>query len=357
MDENRFDILMLKYLSNTISEKEKKELEKWIFQNEENEKLFKATIKAQAYGIDALHYNQRPFPKRKRGARVAAAIMAAASVVLLGLIFWLNMVKTQDFPHKFATLSVGHTSYRLTPDMSEIKNQQQIIGKLKNGTLEVFDNAAGWITVEVPKGMKLKLKLPDQSNVEINAATTISFSGGFTQNDKRSVNLAGEAYFEVTKNPYKPFVVKTDRFETQVLGTKFNINSYPTDTENSITLLEGSVLVDDLSTREKIKMLPGEKVDFPKTKLAKTKAKVAQPQMAIAWAKDEIIFEDEPLQDILSKIERVYDVKIVNKKQGISEEKFSGRFKKQDLKEILEVFSRQFNCRYTYQDNTVTLYE
>lgn len=103
------------------------------------------------------------------------------------------------------------------------------------------------ITVEAPYGSKTKLYLPDGTLVWLNAGSKMSYAQDFGINE-RSLNLSGEAYFEVTRNEEIPFKVHTEELDVKVLGTKFNFRNYKDDLEAKVCLLEGKVA---LNTRQK----------------------------------------------------------------------------------------------------------
>lgn len=111
----------------------------------------------------------------------------------------------------------------------------------------VLQNQLTQITVEAPYGSKTKLYLPDGTLVWLNAGSKMSYAQDFGINE-RSLNLSGEAYFEVTRNEEIPFKVHTEELDVKVLGTKFNFRNYKDDLEAKVCLLEGKVA---LNTRQK----------------------------------------------------------------------------------------------------------
>ena len=97
-------------------------------------------------------------------------------------------------------------------------------------------------TVSVPAGQRTHLTLPDGTTVWLNARTTLSYPTSFNSNE-RTVFLQGEAYFEVSKNRHKPFIVQTQQYNIEVLGTKFDVEAYPDSKNFETTLMQGSVKV------------------------------------------------------------------------------------------------------------------
>ena len=126
--------------------------------------------------------------------------------------------------------------------------------------------------------------------------------------NKRNVELAGEAYFEVAKNKEMPFVVHTQTQDVQVLGTHFNINAYPDETETKTTLLEGKVLVSK-GTESKM-MRPGDQVVNANQSRALELSILTDATESIAWKNGLFLFNHNDLHTIMHQISRWYDVEV-----------------------------------------------
>ena len=109
------------------------------------------------------------------------------------------------------------------------------------------------------------ITLPDQTKVTLNRYSSLTYPDRFKE-DRREVQLQGEAYFEVEKDARHPFVVKADPVEVEVLGTHFNVEAYPGDAEVKTTLLEGSVAVNAPAVSSRITLSPGENTTGRKNK-------------------------------------------------------------------------------------------
>ncbi|WP_285059162.1 FecR family protein [Pedobacter ginsengisoli] len=188
------------------------------------------------------------------------------------------------------------------------------------------------ITASTAKGQTYQFTLPDGTKVWLNADSKISFPSQFS-GKQRKVLLEGEGYFEVSKNKAKPFIVQTDKQEVTVLGTHFNINAYSDDTGIKTTLVEGSVRVRHLegsaSTRDLLNStnkgsLPVVRDDGNAVTLKPNQqalVTVNQPITvkeinaadAIDWKNGEFVFRKEPLQQIMKRVERWYNVKVIYK--------------------------------------------
>lgn len=160
-------------------------------------------------------------------------------------------------------------------------------------------------TLTTANGETYQLRLPDGSLVFLNAASSLTYSTSLTVLGKRTVTLRGEAYFQVAKDKAHPFIVKTKKQEIEVLGTHFNVDSYGDDLVEKTTLLEGSVRISSAGGKAILK--PGEQ-----GRLEGGAIRVAEvdTDLAIAWKNGLFVFDDEPLQNVMRRVSRWYDVQV-----------------------------------------------
>lgn len=170
-------------------------------------------------------------------------------------------------------------------------------------------------TIETPKGGQYKIVLPDRSYVWLNAASTLKYPTDFTQ-ENRTVELKGEAYFEIQPDKYRPFIVKNEHQITKVLGTQFNISAYNKEEAVKTTLVEGAVSVVAISSKENAAsalttlLKPGEQSTVHNGKTSVLKVDVAP---YIAWKKGVFYFDETKITDAMNQLSRWYDVEIVYK--------------------------------------------
>lgn len=181
-------------------------------------------------------------------------------------------------------------------------------------------------TMSTPKGGQYKLTLPDGSNVWLNAASSITFPTSFTGNT-REVKIVGEAYFEVAKNPEKPFTVKTIKEEITVLGTHFNVNAYQDEPLSKISLLEGSVKIGDRILK------PGEA--YIDDKVVKTNL-----VQDLAWKNGVFNFNDQNLEQVMRQLSRWYDVEVIYPKNVPKMEFWGEMGKNLKLSQVLEILEK-----------------
>lgn len=179
-------------------------------------------------------------------------------------------------------------------------------------------------TISTPRGRQFEITLSDGTKVWLNAASSLRYPTAFT-GSQRNVEITGEAYFEVAKNPGMPFKVKiNDQTQIEVLGTHFNINAYSEEPNINTTLLEGSVKV--LYKGESTIIKPGQQSQISNNN-AEGKIKVISDvnvSKVIAWKNGVFDFQDATLEEVMRQLERWYDVDVTYEK-GIPKCEFFGK--------------------------------
>ena len=193
------------------------------------------------------------------------------------------------------------------------------------------------LSVHTPGGGTYQVVLSDGTKVWLNSASSIDFPAIFAANSRnRTVRLTGEAYFEVAKDQQHPFIVKTDNQEVEVLGTHFNVNSYPDEHTTTTTLLEGSVRISGKGINEHLK--PGQQ-SVLNNKTNQLAVQPANLKTAIAWKNGYFRFDGEHIAEVMTKLSRWYNIEVVY--QGpVTEEEFSGTISRHiNLTEVLKMLS------------------
>ncbi len=209
-------------------------------------------------------------------------------------------------------------------------------------------------TLYVPAGQRIKLTLQDGTGVWLNSRTTITYPVVFNKNERR-VSVEGEAFFEVTKNPHKPFIVTSQGVDMKVLGTKFNVDSYSNENELKTSLIEGSLQIMSPDKQKSVILKPNEQVTI-KGSLMNVSAIAHIDQFL--WIKGIYSFTNEPLGNILKKLELYYDAKIIVEDPSISSWVYTGKFRQSDgLNEILRMIQRihKFKIQKDEETNEIRL--
>ena len=171
-------------------------------------------------------------------------------------------------------------------------------------------------TITVPAGQRINITLVDGTNVWLNARTSLSYPVKFGKNN-RQVVLDGEAYFDVTKDKSKPFIVQTDNYNVEVLGTQFDVNAYSETGEFETTLMSGSVKVASASdSTQKITLKPNNKVYLQDGKLHVTAVDDYNPYR---WKEGLICFKNETFTSIMKDFEKYYGLTIQVKNKNTAD--------------------------------------
>jgi transmembrane sensor len=210
-------------------------------------------------------------------------------------------------------------------------------------------------TLSTGKGETYQLQLPDGTRVWLNAATSLTYANVLTTGGKRSVELNGEAYFEVAKDKAHPFVVKSAGQQVDVLGTHFNVNSYADAAATQTTLLEGSVRV-SAKTGEAATLKPGQQslVVYKRPITVKT----VDLSEAMAWKDGYFRFYEVDLETFMRTISRWYDIDVIFE-GGIAQYKdlaFGGAVSRsKNISEVLKILAQTGKVSYRIEGRKVTI--
>ncbi|NML38732.1 DUF4974 domain-containing protein [Chitinophaga sp. G-6-1-13] len=256
--------------------------------------------------------------------RIAAA--AALTGILAGGIYWFRHSGSQPTPvamhampaqtdmpagKNTATLTLANGKKILLSDTQTGKLTDQAgaeVNKAADGSLEyrpVNGTAAiQYNTLSTARGEQYQITLADGTRVWLNAATTLTFPASFAQQAERAVEINGEAYFEVAADPARPFKVRTNNQQIQVLGTSFNVNNYADEPFARTTLLTGAVKINDAQV-----LKPGQQAISGKNGTLKIAA--VNTDGIVAWKNGYFEFSNENIYEIMRKISRWYDVEVI----------------------------------------------
>lgn len=203
-------------------------------------------------------------------------------------------------------------------------------------------------TLQTPKGGTYQLQLADGTKVWLNADSHVSYSADFGHTPLRQVQLQGEAYFEVAKHKNHPFVVETAKERVEVLGTHFNVNTYPDELTSRTTLLEGSVRVNS-----SVVLVPGQQAIVGTS--GDLRVIPVDTQQVIAWRMGKFVFESEALESVMQKIGRWYNVDIIYK-GSVSNKTFSGTVSRfEDIHKLLDVITYTSGVQFKLEGRRITV--
>lgn len=203
-------------------------------------------------------------------------------------------------------------------------------------------------TLSVPRGGEYTLMLPDGTTVILNADSKLTYPNRFTGTE-RHVELTGEAYFNVAKDSLKPFIVRANNISIRVLGTSFNVKAYEGESIQT-TLIEGSVLI--TTDSEHIMINPGDQLVIKNDTLSIRRIDVKTVYQGTR--ENRFIFDDEPLADVLKKLERWYDMEFLVSEESLYRIRFTGNLPKyQNLSKVLHMLELTTCVRFDMIGNVM----
>ena len=229
----------------------------------------------------------------------------------------------------------------------------------RKGTI-VYDgreNKTGWPeknTLMVPLRGEYRLVLGDGTKIWLNSASSLNYPVQFAEKE-RCVELDGEAYFEVTPDPERPFIVKSGGVQTRVLGTAFNFSAYRGENASTITLLTGKVAVSAPGHAERV-LLPGQQLKYD-AENRKTVIKEVDAEDFVVWKDGLFLFNDCGLEEIIPRLSRWYGVTFHYDREKFGDLKFYIKTRRyEDIGTILNLLKLTENVTYSIEGNEVTLY-
>ena len=213
------------------------------------------------------------------------------------------------------------------------------------------EREGGYHELIIPRGGEYDIVLEDGTHVWLNADSKLRYPVAFSGKERR-VYLEGEAYFDVTKNNSKPFIVETDLGNVKVYGTEFNVKRYQEDKQLKTTLIEGSIgFSSDKITERKLK--PGYQLSLAEG-AKNPEIKQVKVYNEVAWRNKQFNFENETLEEIARDLERWYDVRIIFDDPSLKDLVFSGtlnRYGKIDI--LLRFFEEGVDVKFLIEKDTI----
>lgn len=364
--KNYYKDLVIKILSGNASIEEKEILKEWLMQSDENMIYFNqikhtwqlSSFSQKSYRFDTESAWKKTNPRIKTGAKGKTVYGLSFTFITRIAAFWI-----------LAFLLGGLAMYFV------FQKTQMVPETTSNSINEII----------APLGSKSKVYLPDGTLVWLNAGSKLCYSQAYNTRH-RDVYLEGEAYFKVKKNPNKPFVVKTTEINVTAYGTSFNVKAYPDESTITTTLVEGIVEIEGTNKTLKkfeISLKPNQTLTYIKklslsnisaNSTANTKYKNLSPavqkskeavpvvidkniktSLYTSWKDDKWIIEREPLNDLVVKLQRRFNVTFIYKSEALKKYKISGIIQKETLEQVLDILKLTAPLKYTIKKGVVTL--
>lgn len=319
--EKDIDILIVDFLSRNINSEDLHILNEWVNRNQENRSHF----------------------EKLKSIWMLSSAMSEDVELKTDSAYKLFVEKTnlKGNTHKRRNLNwVKYASYAAIIALLII-SAPFIINKATRDTRLTYTE------LNVPRGAKSKMILPDSTIVWINADSKLIYSSSFGKKD-RNVTLLGEAYFDVRPGEKAFIVSMTDFLTIKVLGTKFNVSNYDEDSFVKVSLLEGKVLFSN--GEEHIFMHPSQTFNFNKENKSFSEVNT-KAEYANQWINNRLFFDEMSFVDVAIELERLYDIEIIFDSEDLKDLIFYGDFfiEANNLDEILQIMSATNKFKYKYQ--------
>jgi len=211
-------------------------------------------------------------------------------------------------------------------------------------------------TINIPRGGEYNLVLADGTRVYLNAMSSFKYPVKFSGKN-REVELSGEAYFQVTKDASRPFVVKTSAINIEVLGTSFNLNAYENTERIVTTLVEGSVKIDSHIQNGSRLLVPEEQAIFD-IKSGLTEIKKVDVNLYTAWKDGNFIFYDTRLEEIMTTLTRWYNANVFYTNASVKNLRFSGNLNRyDDINQLLDIIKSTGKINIEIKNKTIQFSE
>jgi ferric-dicitrate binding protein FerR (iron transport regulator) len=373
----RIGYLLAGYIKKSLTDEEISELDVWRQQREANEKLFQEYTNPDKvhqfldeYGAaDTETYLQKSktriqqieqFSRRRTWRNLAAAVIGLS--VTGSLIFIMTRkttdkadqsmaAKTEQHLPPSATLTINANAaidIDATGFDSLFANGNRLIAKDRELSYSISSNTNEEHLLSVPAKGFFRVVLPDGTKVWVNANSSLRYSTTFSKSERR-VQLKGEAYFEVAHNKEKPFRVECAGGEIEALGTAFNVKAYESERSFTTTLTEGKVRI--RSGSQHVILQPGERVVMQENHLVKG---VANTDEVLGWSKNEFVFDNSTLTDVMQELSLWYGVEVEYKTTTRPKFRFSIS-RDTSLSQILSLLEKTNEVHFQVNEKKITV--
>ena len=377
--------LLQLYLLGDITEEERQDLEDWCEEAPRNRKLFEQICQEdlfskERYVYEKIHDTKAFSVFEKRVRKVSSRSIGNWWKYAAVLLFPILVVGSWKLMHETEQVSIVASSVApIQPGCSQavlvlddgrkvfLKEEEEgVISEDKEITVTgekdrlVYTSSEGknvdeirFNELEVPRGGEYKVRLADGTLVYLNSATRMKYPVKFDEKE-RKVYLSGEAYFEVAKDPERPFFVEMEGVEVRVYGTSFNVNTHQEGNIQTV-LVKGSIGVKVLSSGMESMIRPGQMAEF---KQGNTKVDVKDVNVAVYtdWKDGIFRFENQRLEDILTVLSNWYDVDVFYQTASVKELHFSGYMERyKDVSVILEAITLSTGVTFSIQGKTIVV--
>jgi ferric-dicitrate binding protein FerR (iron transport regulator) len=306
--------------------------------------------------------------KTKKLQTVFLKVAAAIVIVIGGSFFFSNVNEVSTTKPQLAIAPSSKQALLVTGNGEKYQLSEHVEIKEKGVQISnkeeklVYKKAKGknqqstqtFNTIIIPKGGEYQLTLMDGTHIQMNSNSKLRYPTQFGEG-VRKVYLEGEAFFDVAKDPDHPFIVDVNDMQVKVLGTAFNVNAYTKSNDIITTLVEGKVEVRNEFFEKNDQLLPNEQFTFNKSN-GKTVKKIVDTDVFTAWTRGRFVFENENLEEIMLRLERLYDIEVFFLNNAKRKLIFTGDLARyENIEEILEMLEVTQKVKFTIKDRSLMI--
>ena len=370
--DNYIENIILKFFNDDCSSIELEELLDFIL-IEENYAIFKDYVNINHFATMTLNKFDKSslineletrIKKEKRTNKIKSykqfLLVAAMFICVFGLSYLADFNKIDtDSKNIILTTSSGQ---KVILDANEIQLKKlDGIVETKSNTLvyNKDENLETFVknTIDVPYGKRFKLNLSDGTLVYLNSGSSFTYPVSFIDGIDREVFLSGEAFFDVSSDSLNTFKVVSTGSYVEVYGTKFNFKDYQEDNFSEVILTEGSLGVKNtISNSETIVLRPGDKAKVNYAGEG-VEIKEVNTMLYTSWIDGRIIFRDENINNMITKLERIYDVVIINNNDKLNDEYINATIltETESIENVLDYLEEIYNLNYKIINNKIII--
>ncbi|MFN8208178.1 MAG: FecR domain-containing protein [Bacteroidales bacterium] len=310
------EVLIIKHLSKECSREEEEMLFSWIAQSEDNKRIYDETC--QAWELSGVLKNKEIFEPEQA---------------------WKTVESRLGFKKVVIT---GHTAFRQVFRLAAAAVLLAVVAGFAYWLVSGRNNPEPALLTASSMGFVKTIDLPDGTRVWLNRESTLSYPEKFGS-DSRMVTLTGEAFFDVTPDTQKPFLITTGIAQVRVVGTSFNVKSYPSMEATQVTVTSGKVKLSPAGRSDAaVVLLPGETGRNIKGSSAVTREKNSDVNY-LAWKDHRLTFRETPLPLVASSIGAAYGIKVILKDSSMGNLLLTARYDETlSPQGILEIIALNF---------------
>ena len=286
--------------------------------------------------------------------------ITAFTMLLLGIVYFTNKDKI-DIESKNIVLTTSSGDKIVLDNNTTESDKLEGLVSINTNTLvykkDINSKSLVKNTINVPYGKRFKLNLSDGTVVHLNSGSSITFPVSFIKGFDREVLISGEAFFDVAKDPIDAFNVLSTGTSIEVYGTRFNLKNYEEDNFSEVILTEGSLGVKNSLNDSGVTVIsPGDmaKLDYSIGEIELSKVNTV---LYTSWIEGRIIFRNENINNLITKLERIYDVIIINSNKKLNDMFINATFltDQESIEDVLDYLVKIYKIEYQILNNKIII--